>query len=311
MAIDLDSYLATRARELAPTATELSNASRSQRFLRDLLDTGQMGARIADSFLIGSYARHTAVRPLDDVDIVFVIDPAPWRDGVRKFLEMLPRPQRLLGSFRRAIKYRYDASPVHIQNRSVGLTLYHLDIDAVPAVAHPTHDGWLKVPDRRSGSWIDSAPRVHADVVTALNKASRGLFVPVVRLLKGWNLALPDTTSLGGFAIETIAVRLFRTIELRSVADGLLLFHDFVAQLGGLDATITEWRDDCGISFGWLGATLPDVAETGANVLSNVPRARLVKFANASRLARDSLLAAGRARSAEARQKYIDQRYPL
>lgn len=311
MALDLDGYLGTRARDLAPTPTEQSNAARSQRFLRDLLNSGQMGTRITESFLIGSYARHTAVRPLDDVDIVFVVDPAPWRDGIRELLEILPRPQRLLASFQRAIKYRYDESKVRIQNRSVGLKLYHLDIDAVPAIEHPSRAGWLKVPDRRAGGWIDSAPRVHADVVTALNKASRGLFVPTVRLLKGWNSMLPKTARVGGFAVETIAARLFQAVKLDSITNGLLLYHDFVATLGGHDATIAEWRDAFGVSFGWLGGTLPDVAKTGANVLKGVHRTRLAKFANASRIARDSLLAASRARSAEAGRRHIDQRYPL
>src|SRR5436190_4631723 len=145
---ELESRLTGRASALAPTRTQLADASRSQQHLREVLDTGQMQHRIIDAFLIGSYARHTALRPLDDVDVVFVIDPAAWQNGFERFIGKLPDPERVLKSFARAIAYRYKDSGVHLQNRSVRLKLYHLDIDAVPAVVHPAKADWLRVPDR-------------------------------------------------------------------------------------------------------------------------------------------------------------------
>jgi hypothetical protein len=310
MAKDLESLLAARASALAPTAKQLADASRSQQHLRQLLDSGRMQNRIVESFLIGSYARHTALRPLDDVDIVFVIDPSAWQDGYERFVNKLPDPDRVLGSFARAIGYRYEDSGVHLQNRSVGLKLYHLDIDAVPAVVHPSQAGWLRVPDRRAGSWIDSGPLAHASVATAINKRDDGRFVPLVRLLKAWNAGLPTTVVLRGFAIETLATRLFQTIALPSLHRGLVFFYDFVAWLGGHKAEAAQWTDPCDVSFGWFGPKLPDVAGTGANVLAGIESDRIKAFSAAARVMRDALFSAARARTVDGGWKYIDHRFP-
>ena len=64
--------------EIEPTPSQKDGARRSHNHLRDLLDTGQMAARILNSYLSGSYARDTAVRPLDDVDVIFEIDQSAW-----------------------------------------------------------------------------------------------------------------------------------------------------------------------------------------------------------------------------------------
>ncbi len=308
---ELEARLMARASALAPTRTQLADASRSQQHLRELLDSGQMRSRILDTFLIGSYSRHTALRPLDDVDIVFVINPAAWQDGFERFIGKLPGPERVLKSFARAIGYRYDGSGVHLQNRSVGLKLYHLDIDAVPAVRHPSRADWLRVPDRSAGTWIDSGALVHASAATTLNKHTDGRFVPLVRLLKAWNAAQPSTVRLRGFAVEALATRLFHSIGLPSLLRGLLLFCDFVGWLGGQQSSEAQWGDGCGISFlGWFGPKLPDIAETGANILAGVDAGRLEGFALAARVVRDALLSAQRARTVEVGWKYIDQRFP-
>lgn len=83
---------------IEPSAAQKSAASRSHNYLRDLLDTGEFGNRILDSYLSGSYARDTAIRPIDDVDIVVVIDPAGWS---RRMWDGRPHPNRILQSFAR------------------------------------------------------------------------------------------------------------------------------------------------------------------------------------------------------------------
>ena len=41
--------------------------------------------------------RHTAIRPLDDVDVIFVIDASQWKTTwVQALLSALPSPDRVL-----------------------------------------------------------------------------------------------------------------------------------------------------------------------------------------------------------------------
>src|SRR6266571_364702 len=130
---DCETYLWQIVRSVEPTQTQKDGASRSQNYLRDLLAGGNIGQRIITSYLSGSYARDTAVAPMDDVDIIFVIDPSFWRA-----LSGWPTPSTVLDSFANAIRYRYPISSVFGQRRSVRLQLYHLDIDVVPAIESPT-----------------------------------------------------------------------------------------------------------------------------------------------------------------------------
>src|SRR5436853_575866 len=109
-----------------------------------------MSRRIRGHYLIGSYARKTAVYPLDDVDIIFVIDPAAWTTDPRFF----PAPLSVLTSFAKAIRYRYTSSSVYLQRRSVGLELFHMRIDVVPAILNERDDESVWVGDRYENHWI-------------------------------------------------------------------------------------------------------------------------------------------------------------
>lgn len=77
------------ASKVEPTATQKKAASASHKYLRDLMDTGGIGNRILRSFLSGSYVRGTAVNPLGDVDIIFLIDESKWATG---FFSTRPEP---------------------------------------------------------------------------------------------------------------------------------------------------------------------------------------------------------------------------
>ncbi|TMQ07565.1 MAG: nucleotidyltransferase [Deltaproteobacteria bacterium] len=309
MPATLDAFLAERARDLAPSSAQREAASRSQNFIRDLLNTGHMGKRIVDSYLIGSYARHTALHPLDDVDIVFVIDPSAWQSLLGKWLGVLPHPEKLLQSFARAIRDRYEGSTVRVQTRSVGLKMHHLDIDAVPAVAHPKNPDWIRIPCRRTAGWIATAPKIHSAEATAINKRLGGRFLPLVRLLKAWNEGQPSATSLKGFAVETLAVKLFSSVSYSSLVEGLSLFFDFVTWCGNLKAK-QMWTNLYGISFSWP-RKLSDTANTGQNLFSAVESDRVERFAESARVVRDVIDKAQRARTSDAGWDYLDNRFPL
>jgi hypothetical protein len=270
--------------KVEPTATQQKSAARSQNLLRDLLCAGPFGNRIVDTYLSGSYARATAVRPLDDVDIVVVVDPRAWEMG---WLSTTPAPEKVLTSFANAIRRRYPDSGVHLQNRSVGLKLYHLDIDVIPAI--DVGGNLIKIPDRFKGDWIKSAPKRHSELATNLNDIRSGKFKPLVKLLKTWNNNLPSTAHVKSFLIETMAVRIFSHIGFDSLEDGLLRFFDFLTTFTN-ESSIFKWQDKFGMSFDWMfGICVPDTAATGSNVAARVDWTRAQKLLNYATYARNKM----------------------
>lgn len=272
------------AAEVEPTATQRKSAARSQNSLRDLLCEGPFGNRVVDTYLSGSYARETAVRPLDDVDIVVVVDPRAWETG---WFSSTPAPEKVLTSFANAIRRRYPDSSVHLQNRSVGLKLYHLDIDVIPAI--DIGGDLLRIPDRSKGDWIKSAPKRHSELATNVNNMRSGKFKPLVKLLKTWNNNLPSTAHVKSFLIETMAVRIFSHIGFDSLEDGLLHFFDFLTAFTNESSTF-KWKDKFGISFDWMfGICIPDTAATGSNVAAKLDWNRAGKLLNYATLARNKM----------------------
>lgn len=287
-------------RQIEPTNAQKEGARRSHNYFRDLLNQGSMARKVADSYLSGSYPRDTAIRPLDDVDIIFMIDPDAWpKNGFGFLFSEHPDPEAVLKTFANAIRYRYEGSSLRIQNRSVRLRLNHLNIDVVPAIEKGKTSGHILIPDREQEDWIVTAPKRHSEIASAINQQQEGRFKPLVKLLKFWNVNLPSTAHIKSFAIETIACRIFQKIRLSTVEEGLLLFFDFIAGFGN-DAKVAQWRDPYGVSFSWLKCEVLDLAGTGSNVVAGLGESRKQRFIESAMVSRNRMLEARSARSEEA-----------
>lgn len=280
---DCERQLWELVRSVEPTLTQKIGAARSHRHLRDILCTGQMAARISKTYLSGSYKRDTAIYPLDDVDIIFVIDPSQWRRPVSLARTILfgsstyPSPASVLESFANAIRYRYPDSSVHRQRRSVCLRLHHLDIDVVPAIQDRKDPKLIRIPDRGATEWIVSSPLRHGENATAVNKFQDGKFKPLVKLLKYWNGNLPGTASFRSFAIETMAVRIFQNLKFDTLQEGLRAFFDFVAYASD-HLPVLRWKGSYGMSLNWFRCSIPDAAGTGGNIVPGVDGERRKRF---------------------------------
>ena len=294
-------YLQNLLRCIEPTKTQKAGAVRSHNYLRDILNTGQMANRIIATYLSGSYKRNTAVRPLDDVDIIVLIDPSYWRISpfASFFLGIPPlSADKVLRSFADAIRYRYSDSPVFTQRRSVRLQLYHLDIDIVPAIQDEKRSDYLYIPDVSAQKWIPTSPKRHALNAISVNKSRGGKFKPLVKLLKQWNYNLPSTTRLKSFAIETMAVRVFQNQNFSTLQEGLFLFFDFIAYVSD-NKTHLKWNSGNGVSLRWLNCKIPDTAGTSSNISAGVDDNQRRKFIQCAIRSRDKMAESFNATTAE------------
>lgn len=282
-----DKQLWDLVRRIEPTPTQKNGAARSQNHLREVLNSGQMSTRIETSYLSGSYARDTAIHPLDDVDIIFIVDPSYWPKPFSLLFGSAdyPAPRTILQSFARAIRYRYRVSSVYGQRRSVCLQLYHLNIDVVPAVRDLQHPELIRIPDIQANQWIVTSPVRHQEIATAVNKFQDSRFKPLVKLLKDSKRKSRKIRT----AIVSIANDLRWAVRgkfpFRYLQEGLFYFFDFVAFISGHE-TRFKWTNKCGLALDWFSASVPDVAGLSGNIIAGIDNNRrkaFIKNAIASR----------------------------
>lgn len=281
-----EANLRKAVRAVEPTSRQKEGAVRSHNFLQEKLKQGSFGDRIIGSYLSGSYARDTAIAPLDDVDIIFLIDASCWSSP---FLSSRPKPDDLLKSFARAVKYRYPDSSVRLQRRSICLKLNHIHLDVVPAMKSGNDGTLIEIPDRQAEKWIRTNPRAHSEYSSRVNLANENRLKPLVKLLKYWNSVLPSTARLKSFAIETLVTRLFEHERITSLQEGLLRFFDFIAYLAGGSAHFM-WNSRYGISLKYP-IMLTDASGI-SNLLINVERGRVDRFVAQATKSRNCMLEA-------------------
>ena len=168
---------------LEPSARERDDASRRQRTIRSQVEAG-LG--VDDSFLTGSYARHTAVRPLKDVDIMVVLD-----DTERSYLDR--HPKAVLDKVCEILEPHYPGR-VRAQARSVtvefGVQMVDdisdqvVAVDVVPAFSEGAN---YRIADTRAGIWMLTNPKIHQELATECNAQLGGHWVPLVKMAKKAN----------------------------------------------------------------------------------------------------------------------------
>lgn len=165
---------------------EQKNASARQKEVREFLD-GVF--EIGNSFLTGSYARHTKTKPLKDVDIFFVL-------GEKERRYRTKQASVVLGDFESALVGKYGRKAVRKQARSVNIDFgvvvdaedntdcRILSVDAVPAFTLKEN---YEIPDSETEGWVKTNPKVHAEKAVAAHQAYSDEWKGLVRMVKYWN----------------------------------------------------------------------------------------------------------------------------
>lgn len=165
---------------------EQANASKRQEEVRGHLEKA---FQIDRSFLTGSYARWTKSKPLNDVDIFFVL-------GSEEEHYREKHPNEILQAFYNVLEDEYGGDAVRKQGRSVGVnfgivvdaddnTDYRVvSVDAVPAF---TKGDDYEIPNNDTGEWMGTNPEIHARKAVEAHQAYSNEWKGLVRMVKYWN----------------------------------------------------------------------------------------------------------------------------
>ena len=162
-------------RRLKPTYAELDKARRRRDYLQNRMFALNMG--IIDVRNSGSYAKSTAIRPMNDIDVVFYVDAEyyPYENV-----------ERMLHQIARALRSSYPQNEIVPKKRSIELR--YVDgfcVDIVPALCMNRQIEGAEIFDRQSGRWIKTSISKHVEFANIMNEYDRR-YKNLVRMLKVW-----------------------------------------------------------------------------------------------------------------------------
>lgn len=201
-----------------------------------------------DPIHYGSFARRTKIRPLDDIDFMVVMNgngtaedhrgegkswlriadntaPLAAYPDAHGYVSSIKVLNRMRDELSRLPAYRKAEVRRNQQAVVLSLTSYSWSFDIVPAV--PVIGGYFStvlhyvIPDG-SGDWMRTDPRKDQTWVTRINQRHNNLFLPLVRVLKHWNVNEAQTKPrLQSYYLEALAARVFDGAPLiQSLPDG-------------------------------------------------------------------------------------------
>jgi hypothetical protein len=199
-------------KSLDPNDAERKKVSDQQNELRGRLREALDG--IVQDVIVGSYARRTAIRPLNDVDLFLELDREVH--GARRSRE----PQLLLEDVQRALRSCYPppGPTTRIQGRSVNIEFARTKIgyDVIPAFRVPapgSHAEVYEIPNRSRQNWIQTNPKVHEQLCKQANERAGGMLNRLIKAAKHWNRRNQNNSGdkpLGSFHLEVMAYGAFR-----------------------------------------------------------------------------------------------------
>ncbi|MGP4028823.1 SMODS domain-containing nucleotidyltransferase [Actinomadura sp. 3N407] len=215
---------------------------------REITEVLRAAGLIVATFLQGSFARKTMLKPLKDVDMVVLLHP--------RFAAMLRRPggaaaamallQKEIEQVFAGVQFDLDGKSPH----ALQVTFADLSFtfDLVPAFADPdSEDIFIADREHDDGRWERSNTRVLNRVISERNQATDGMWVHQVRMLKSFkknHCALVDTCGLlwEAFAHGAVTKRLEHSEAItRTLAVAARLTMGTVYDPTGIDDLSAEW----------------------------------------------------------------------
>jgi hypothetical protein len=143
---------------------------------------GPLTLHTEQSKVIGSWDRHTLTRYLSegDVDVMVILNY-----GTHKDWDNPDGTARALDRFKGILLVEFPSATVRRDRNCVTIQFAEFRLDVVPAFKNT--DGYYRIPDSVRRRWLQTDPITFATRMTTVNKTMDGKFIPLVKMVKGWN----------------------------------------------------------------------------------------------------------------------------
>ena len=173
--------------------------------------------------MVGSYGRHTAVRGVSDLDMIFILPP--W---LRSAYASDTSPRRILNRVRDDLKARYPKTDIRVDQCVVRVkfTSNAFKFEVQPAFQNA--DGSFDYPDTVAEGWKVTKPRDEISATKECNDRTSTNMRHLARMTRAWKNA--NGVNMGGLLIDTLVHRFFsQTDDYDSAGTGSfdLMARDF------------------------------------------------------------------------------------
>lgn len=206
--------------KLALTPEERDQAERQRKIVQGLIEDG---LSVKEPFISGSFGRGTAITPLHDIDLFLTLNRSASED-LRS-----GDPNACLKKIRTILHAASLAKEMpRLQGRSVNIEASPgFGFDVVPAFQDPRHPEVYEIPDRNTGGWIRSNPRVHEKYSIEADERAGKMAKRLVKALKHWNSKLRKRP-VRSFHLELMVYEALPS-QPDSLADGLAHLFEALA----------------------------------------------------------------------------------
>lgn len=182
----------------------------------------------ANSLQVGSYGRHTAIKGISDLDMLYIMPKREWntyKDGGQS---------QLLSDAAEAIRKRYPRTTVKVDRLVVQVVYSNFTIEAQPVFEQD--DGSFKYPDTyNGGSWKTTKPKEEIQAMADFDTQKNKNFRRLCKMVRAWKNK--HGVGMGGLLIDTLAHKFLNTTsdyDSRSYLYYDWMSRDFFAYLKDL-----------------------------------------------------------------------------
>lgn len=173
--------------------------------------------------MIGSYGRHTAIKGVSDLDMIYIFPP-----GLRSNYASDTGPRRVLERVRDVLKARYTNTDIRVDQCVVRVQFKSNAFKFEVQPAFENSDGSFDYPDTASESWKVTKPRAEIEATKECNDRTSTNMRHLARMARAWKNA--NGVNMGGLLIDTLVHRFFgQTDDYDSAGTGSfdLMTRDF------------------------------------------------------------------------------------
>lgn len=152
--------------------------------------------------MVGSFGRHTAIKSVSDLDMVFILPP-----GIRSSYDGDSGPRRILERVRDDLKARYKDTDISVDQCVVRVQFTSNAFKFEVQPAFEKADGSFDYPDTKAAAWKVTKPRDEITATKECNDRTSTNMRHLARMARAWKNA--NGVVMGGLLIDTLVHRFF------------------------------------------------------------------------------------------------------